>query len=87
MQWIKHIFSKLFAAFIERFRDKAGEDVTYKYRASMSFDMLGELLKKHKDVTITRDGVAFIAKAGSKESRSVYLHDALAELLQKTRRP
>ena len=87
MQWIKHMFSKLIAAFVERFRDKAGDDVTYKYRASMSFDMLGELLKKHKDDTITRDGVAFVAKAGSKESRSVCLHDALAELLQKTRRP
>ena len=87
MQWIKHMFSKLIAAFVERFRDKVGEDVTYKYRASMSFDILSELLKKHKGVTVSRDGDAFVAKAGSKESRSVYLHDALAELLQKTRRP
>ena len=77
------MFSKLIAAFVERFRDKAGEDVTYKYRASMSFDILSELLKKHKDVTVSRDGVAFVAKAGSKESRSVYLHDALAELFTK----
>lgn len=47
---------------------------------------VAQYVEKHKDVTVSRDGVAFVAKTGGKESRSVYLHDALAELLQKTRR-
>lgn len=87
MPRIKQTVSKCFAALLGWLKSKKnGEDITYKYRASMSFDTLGELLKKNSEVTVSRDGFTFIVKAGKHESRSVYLHDALQDALRKSRR-